>query len=43
MRRRPDWLFVMRLALALGMTKRELCERMDVAELREWMAFDRHI
>jgi hypothetical protein len=43
MKRRPDWLFVMRLALALGMTKRELCERMDVAELREWMAFDRYI
>jgi hypothetical protein len=43
MKRRPDWVFVMRLALALGMTKRDLCERMDVAELREWMAFDRYI
>ena len=43
MKRRPDWVFVMRLALALGITKRDLCERMDVAELREWMAFDRYI
>lgn len=33
-------MFAFRLALALGMTVRQLLASMDSAELSEWMAFD---
>jgi len=34
--------FLFRLAAQLGMTVRELCERMDSRELSEWMAVHRY-
>lgn len=36
---RPERRFYFRLAMALGMTVRELLERMDSLEIAEWLAF----
>ena len=42
MNARPTRRFLFRLAGHLGMTVRELGERMDSRELTEWMAFERY-
>jgi len=39
MRKRQDWIFQHRLALALGCTRRELLQRITARELVDWVAY----